>query len=71
MGHGAFGAFEISASGLTAQRRRLDAIADNIANAQTTRTARGTPYERREIIVREGAEATRFKVPTWKSKISV
>lgn len=39
----------ISASGLTAQRRRLDAIAMNIANAETTRTAEGGPYRRRFV----------------------
>lgn len=39
----------ISASGLTAQRRRLDAIAMNIANAETTRTADGGPYRRRFV----------------------
>jgi flagellar basal-body rod protein FlgC len=40
----------ISASGLTAQRLRMDVIANNIANAQTTRTPQGGPY-RREMVV--------------------
>lgn len=40
----------ISASGLTAERLRMDVIANNIANAQTTRTADGGPY-RREMVV--------------------
>ena len=35
--------FDISVSGLTAQRQRLDTVAENIANAQTTRTADGGP----------------------------
>lgn len=39
----------ISASGLTAQRLRLDVIANNIANADTTRTPSGGPY-RREVV---------------------
>lgn len=39
----------ISASGLSAQRHRLDAIAMNIANAETTRTAEGGPYRRRFV----------------------
>ena len=47
----------ISASGLTAQRRRLDAIAMNIANAETTRTAEGGPYRRRFVELVQ-AEAT-------------
>ncbi|MGE5559964.1 MAG: flagellar basal body rod protein FlgC [Chloroflexota bacterium] len=41
-----FGAMDISASGLTAQRLRLDIIANNLANAETTRTEAGGPYRR-------------------------
>lgn len=40
----------ISGSGLTAQRLRLDMISNNIANAQTTRTAAGGPYKRQDVI---------------------
>lgn len=40
---GLFSAIDISASGLTAQRLRLDLIANNIANVNTTRTAQTTP----------------------------
>lgn len=36
-----FSSFNISASGMTAQRLRMDIIADNIANVETTRTAEG------------------------------
>ena len=36
----------IAASGLEAQRARLELIASNLANAQTTRTAEGGPYRR-------------------------
>jgi len=39
-------AFDISASGLSAQRTRLDVIAGNIANVETTRTPDGGPYRR-------------------------
>lgn len=45
-----FQAMDTSASGLTAQRLRLDVIANNLANANTTRTAEGGPY-RREVPV--------------------
>ena len=41
-----FHSFDISASGLTAQRLRMDTIANNLANANTTRTERGGPYKR-------------------------
>lgn len=64
MEHGVFNAFEISASGLAAQRQRLDAIADNIANAQTTRTAEGGPYRRRQITLGESPDRPRFLVPS-------
>lgn len=66
MDHGTFGAFDIAASGLSAQRRRLDAVAENIANAQTTRTAEGGPYKRREISLssEEGTPAFRLLGPT-------
>lgn len=40
----------IGLSGLTAQRLRLDLISNNIANAQTTRTENGTPYQRQDVI---------------------
>jgi flagellar basal-body rod protein FlgC len=38
---------QISASGLTAERTRLQTVSSNIANAQTTRTEGGGPYQRR------------------------
>ncbi|MGC8972022.1 MAG: flagellar basal body rod protein FlgC [bacterium] len=44
---------EISASGLTAQRLRLDIIASNLANVETTRTDNGMPYRRKVPIFRE------------------
>ncbi len=40
---------DVSASALNAQRTRLDIIAQNIANAQTTRTASGKPYQRQLV----------------------
>ncbi len=41
---------KIGASGLQAQRLRLDVVANNIANAQTTRTEDGGPYQRQDVI---------------------
>ncbi|MCL4515976.1 MAG: flagellar basal body rod protein FlgC [Firmicutes bacterium] len=55
---GIFRAIETSASGLTAERLRLDIIANNIANANTTRTAEGGPYRRQMPVF-----AAREKVP--------
>lgn len=43
---GVFSAMEISASGLSAQRVRMNTIASNLANARTTRTEAGGAYQR-------------------------
>jgi flagellar basal-body rod protein FlgC len=48
-----FGGLEISASGLTAQRLRMDVTAENLANAQTTKGADGQPYRRKEVVLQE------------------
>lgn len=46
---GMFTSFDIAATGLSAQRYRMDTIAENVANANTTRTADGTPYRRKVV----------------------
>jgi flagellar basal-body rod protein FlgC len=43
-------ALRIGSSALTAQRLRLDLISNNIANAQTTRTQKGGPYQRQDVV---------------------
>ncbi|SKA86319.1 flagellar basal-body rod protein FlgC [Caloramator quimbayensis] len=48
-----FQSFRISLSGLTAERFRMDLIADNIANAETTRTESGGPYKRKVVTFEE------------------
>jgi len=50
---GYFGALDISASGLTAQRLRMDTISQNIANVNTTHTANGGPYRRKVTLFEE------------------
>ncbi|NLT95118.1 MAG: flagellar basal body rod protein FlgC [Clostridia bacterium] len=45
-----FSTFKISASGLSAERLRMDIIADNISNAETTRTPQGGPYRRKMVV---------------------
>ena len=52
-----FRSLRIAASGLTAQRQRLETIATNIANAETTRGADGTPYRRRDVDLQSQAFA--------------
>jgi flagellar basal-body rod protein FlgC len=44
--------FDISGYGLSAQRFRMNVISNNIANANTTRTAEGGPYRRKEVVFR-------------------
>lgn len=51
-----FRTLRISGSGLTAQRFRMDTIAQNIANADTTRNAQGQPYRRRVPVFQTGQE---------------
>lgn len=46
----AISSLQISGSGLTAERARLDAIARNIANADTTRGPDGGPYKRQMVV---------------------
>jgi len=43
-------AMSASASGMAAQRFRMNIISSNIANAQTTRTPQGGPYRRQEVV---------------------
>lgn len=48
-----FAALNISASGLTAQRLRMDVTSANLANAQSTQTPEGGPYRRQDVVLRE------------------
>jgi flagellar basal-body rod protein FlgC len=45
-----FGMMNLTASGLSAQRLRMETVASNLANANTTRTPEGRPYRRREVV---------------------
>lgn len=55
-----FNSLDISASALTAQRFRMDVIAQNIANQETTRTAEGTPYRRRNVVLEQRTNTASF-----------
>ncbi len=54
-----FNIFKTSASGLTAERLRMDIISKNIANANSTRTISGMPY-RRQMVVFKTQEPSEF-----------
>ena len=43
-------AFNISASGMSAERLRINVISSNIANINTTRTPEGGPYKRKDVV---------------------
>jgi flagellar basal-body rod protein FlgC len=58
---GMFDALNIAASGLTAQRLRMDVISNNIANVNTTRTAEGGPFKRSRVVLRPKNESLNFK----------
>jgi flagellar basal-body rod protein FlgC len=59
-----FTAMEVSASGLSAERTRMNVAASNLANAQTTQAAGGGPYKRRDVVLQSadvpGASGTPF-----------
>lgn len=46
-----FRSFDIAASGMKVEQKRIDVVSNNIANAHTTKTADGTPYRRQELMV--------------------
>src|SRR6185437_3279821 len=50
---GLFDALNVSGSGLSAERLRMDVVAENLANAQTTKDANGQPYKRKEVVLQE------------------
>ena len=59
---GLFTAINIAATGMTAERTRLDVISNNISNAQTTRTTEGGVFRRSRVIMQPRAEG-----PYWRS----
>ncbi len=51
-------AIRINASGLTAQRQRVEVASANLANSQTTRTAEGGPYRRKDVVFQTTLEGS-------------
>jgi len=48
-----FNSLNISATGMTAQRLRMDILSENVANVKTTRTEDGSPYVRKNVVFKE------------------
>jgi len=59
---GIFNSISVAATGLTANRVRLDVIANNMANVSTTRTTEGGPFRRSRVVMRPVTEG-----PFWRS----
>jgi flagellar basal-body rod protein FlgC len=57
---GFFDAMDISSSGLSAQRIRMNAISSNLANKDTVRTENGEPYRRKEVLLEAKPYAADF-----------
>lgn len=55
-----FAPMSVSAAGLSAQRKRMEAIAKNIANAEATRTEDGSAYRRRTVVI-DSKESSRVE----------
>lgn len=67
----AFSSMRISASGLSAERLRMDTIASNIANVSTTRGENGQPYRRKVAVFQENLEKELNKVTnTYEAKLN-
>lgn len=68
---GMFGAIDASASGLTAERLRMDVISNNIANVNTTRTTEGGPYRRQMVVFqsRENEQASFSKILAQQTEV--
>jgi len=58
-----FASINTAATGLSAQRLRMDVISDNMANVNTTRTTEGGPFRRGRVIMRPRDDSPRFKLP--------
>jgi flagellar basal-body rod protein FlgC len=60
---GLFSSINAAATGLSAQRLRLDVIANNIANVDTTRTPEGGPFRRSRVIFRPRVSQPYYRSP--------
>ena len=59
---GIFNAMDVAASGMTAQRTRMDVISQNIANVNTTRDENGNVYKRQTVVFQENSNISFDKI---------
>jgi flagellar basal-body rod protein FlgC len=55
-----FSSFQVSASGMAAQRTRAELLVQNMANAETTRTPDGGPYRRKDVVFSSQTQVSPF-----------
>lgn len=55
-----FSALSVSASGMSAQRTRAELLVQNLANSETTRTAEGGPYRRKDAVFSSAPQTSEF-----------
>jgi len=55
-----FSTLSVSASGMSAQRQRAELLAENLANAETTRTPEGGPYRRKDAVFTSSQQTSPF-----------
>ena len=55
-----FSVLSVSASGMAAQRTRAELLAENLANAETTRTPEGGPYKRKDAVFSSASQTSPF-----------
>lgn len=60
---GIFSSMDIAGSGMSAQRVRMDVISNNIANANTTRTADGSAFRRSMVVLRPRNDERVYRSP--------
>ncbi len=68
---GILNAIEISARGLSAQRSKMNVIAQNMANAETSETAEGGPYRRKRVVISEDKNTVSFRSALGKASTSL
>ncbi len=63
-----FSSFQISGSALMAEKVRVDTVASNLANIQTTRTAAGGPYRRKTVVFAEKLSRLKDASPVYRGR---
>jgi len=68
---GILNAIKIASQGLSVQRARMNAVAENIANAETVETEQGGPYRRRRVIVKANRKENAFSTLMRESSLKL